>query len=84
MTHLALGPEHWLAFEDSENGLRATTAADLRTVVTVNEYTRGQDFSGADLVLDQLGEPGRPFQVLQGEVDGATYLDLDLIRRLFG
>ena len=81
LTHLALGPEHCLAFEDSENGLRATTAAELRTVVTANEYTRGQDFSEADLVLDQ---PGRPFEVLQGEVDGATYLDIDLIRRLFG
>ncbi len=84
LTHLALGPEQCLAFEDSENGLRATSAADLRTIVTVNEYTRHQDFSGAALVLDQLGEPGHPFQVLQGRVDGRTHLDLGLIRRLFG
>ena len=84
LAHLALGPKQCLAFEDSENGLRATTAADLRTIVTVNEYTRHQDFSGAALVLDQFGEPDHPFDVLQGEVDGGTYLDLGLTQRLFG
>lgn len=84
LRHLSLGPEHCLAFEDSENGLRATAAARLRTIVTVNEYTRNQDFAGADLVLDQLGEPDRPFEVLKGDAAGATYLDLELIGRLFG
>ncbi|WP_198598312.1 HAD-IA family hydrolase [Mangrovicella endophytica] len=43
-----------LAFEDSENGLRAAKAAGLRCVVTPALYTRGEDFSAADLVADDL------------------------------
>jgi HAD superfamily hydrolase (TIGR01509 family) len=39
-----------LAVEDSSNGLRAAVAAGLACVVVTNEYTRGQDFSGAAAV----------------------------------
>jgi HAD superfamily hydrolase (TIGR01509 family) len=84
LNHLGLDAGQCLAFEDSENGLRATAATGLRTVITVNDYTQDQDFAAADLVLDQLGEPDRPFRVLAGDAMGATYLDLATIRRLFG
>jgi FMN phosphatase YigB (HAD superfamily) len=43
--------------EDSANGLRASHAAGLRTLVTVSSYTRDEDFSGASLVVSSLGEP---------------------------
>lgn len=56
-----------LAFEDSENGLRSARAAGVQTLVTVSRYTEGQDFSGAALVLDHLGEPDQPFRVLAGD-----------------
>lgn len=39
-----------LAVEDSANGLRAALAAGLGCVVVTNQYTRGQDFSGAAAV----------------------------------
>ncbi|MGQ9687124.1 MAG: HAD family hydrolase, partial [Thiobacillaceae bacterium] len=39
MQRLGLPPEACLAFEDSENGLRASRGAGLKTVVTVNDYT---------------------------------------------
>lgn len=84
LDHLGIDAGECLAFEDSENGLRSALGANLRTVVTVNEYTRAQDFSGASLVLDHLGEPDMPFQVLQGRLEGDTNLDVDLLRRLFG
>jgi hypothetical protein len=51
-------------------------------VITVNGATRNQDFSGAALVLDQLGEPGRPFEVLAGDAGGATLVDVALLRRV--
>jgi len=60
METLGAAPEETLALEDSANGLRAARAAGLRCVVTVNEYTRGQDFSGADLVVSDFGEPDAP------------------------
>jgi len=55
-----------LALEDSRNGLRSALDAGLRTLVTVNDYTRGQDFSGAWRVVDHLGEPDAPATVLAG------------------
>jgi HAD superfamily hydrolase (TIGR01509 family) len=68
-----------VAFEDSENGLRAARAADLTTVVTVNEYSRSQTFDGAALVLDHLGDPGRPcHRLAAARPDGPPppYIDL--------
>jgi hypothetical protein len=51
--------------------------------VTVNGYTAQQDFTGAALVLSQLGEPGKGFEVLAGDAGQATYVDLAFLRRLF-
>lgn len=83
LERLRLAPAQCVAFEDSENGLRAAQATGLKTVITVNDYTRAHDFRGAAIVLDHLGEPGRPFQVLSGyTVNGATYLDLKLLAQL--
>lgn len=84
LRELGVGPEECLAFEDSEHGLKAALGAGIRTIITVNDYTRHHDFSGAVLVLDQLGEPGRPFTVLQGDAHGAEYVNLELLRRIHG
>ena len=83
LDRLRLSPAQCLAFEDSENGLRAALAAGLRTVITVNDYTRAHDFRGAAMVLDHLGEPGQPFHVLSGyAVNGVRCLDLKLLGQL--
>jgi HAD superfamily hydrolase (TIGR01509 family) len=44
-----------LAVEDSANGVKAARAAGIVPLVTQNDYTRGQDFSGAAAVLSDLG-----------------------------
>ena len=74
-------PEACLALEDSANGLRAARAAGIPTLITVSPYTRSDDFGGAEIVLDHLGEPEQPFQVLRGEGKGHTHADLPLLRR---
>lgn len=81
---LGLKPEQCLAFEDSENGLRAARGAALRTVITVNTYTRDQNFTGAALVLDQLGEPAAPFEVLAADrpINSDRIFNLSLAQRL--
>lgn len=81
---LGLGAEACLAFEDSENGLRSAHGAGLRTIVTVNDYTRDHDFTGALLVLDQFGEPQQPFQVLSAPtpLNGERRFDVALAQRL--
>lgn len=83
LERLGLRSEQCLAIEDSENGLKSASQAGLKTVVTVNDYTCEQDFSGATLVLDHLGEPDQPCRVLNGSlVSGAGYVDMEMLRRL--
>jgi HAD superfamily hydrolase (TIGR01509 family) len=76
-------PEDCLALEDSENGLLSAAQADLKTIITINDYTRNHTFEGAALVLDCFGEPTAPFQVLAGDAKGAGYFSVDLARSLF-
>ncbi len=83
LRELRLGPDRCLAFEDSGHGLRSSLGADVKTLVTVNGYTAGQDFAGAALVLDRLGEPDAPFRVLEGDAGGAAYVDVALLHTLF-
>lgn len=82
MAQMGLTPAACIAFEDSRNGILSSQGAGLKTIVTVNDYTRDDDFSDAAIVLDQMGEPERPFTVLAGDAGGAEHLDLDLVRRL--
>lgn len=83
LKHMDLNADDCIAFEDSENGLLSSTGAGIKTIVTTNDYTRQQDFGGAALVLDQLGEPEVAFSVLAGDAGGATYVDVALIKKLF-
>lgn len=83
LAELGLPAEACMAFEDSENGLRAALQAGLPTVVSVNDYTAGQDFNGALLVVDHLGEPGQPstcLNVAPGEK--FDLVDVDVLSRL--
>jgi beta-phosphoglucomutase-like phosphatase (HAD superfamily) len=82
LEQMRLRPEQALAFEDSENGIKASRGAGLKTIVTVNDYTRNHDFSGAALVVDQLGEPDAPFKILKGRTFRATHVDVDLLRKV--
>lgn len=67
--------------EDSQNGLEAAIAAGLPTVVTVSSFTGDEDFSGAALVVSNLGDPneGTPAEVLANplslEIHGGVGLE---------
>lgn len=85
MEKMGLTPAQCIAFEDSENGIKASKGAGLKTIITVNGYTREHDFDDAELILDSFGEPQQPFQILSGAasiVDGARYLDMALVKRV--
>ncbi len=71
-----------VAVEDSRNGLRAAQGAGIRTIITVNGYTAGEDFSEAALVVDQLGEPDCPCRVLAGQPLARGYVDVVALRAL--
>jgi HAD superfamily hydrolase (TIGR01509 family) len=79
---MQLDADACLAFEDSANGIHSSQGANLTTIITVNDYTREHDFSGAALILDNMGEPGHPFHVLAGEVYGNSMVNCDLLQKL--
>jgi HAD superfamily hydrolase (TIGR01509 family) len=77
---LGLDASQCLAVEDSGNGLRASLGAGLKTIITVGDYTAGDDFSGAVAVLSDLGEPDHPFRVHYGNPQGKNCVSVDLLR----
>ncbi|MHB1565399.1 MAG: HAD-IA family hydrolase [Acidiferrobacter sp.] len=79
---LAVEPAEVIAFEDSENGLRAARAAGLPTVVTVTDYTRDQDFTGALVVVNHLGEPDQPLTPLGPADIGMPFINLAVLQAL--
>jgi len=82
LEEMALKPEECLAFEDSRNGILSSCGANLTTIITVNEYTKNDNFNGAAIVLDNMGEPDHGFKVLSGPSYEETYLNLDLLKKL--
>lgn len=82
LAELGLTADECLAFEDSENGLRAARGAGLKTIVTVTEYTEAQDLTGALLIVDHLGEPDRPLTRKGGVAFSGRYLDVQALRAL--
>ncbi|MFB2878012.1 HAD family hydrolase [Floridanema aerugineum] len=81
---MGLTANECLVFEDSHHGLQAAIGAGLRTIVTVNDYTKNQDFSAACLVVNHLGELDLPCEFLAGNIPEITakYVDLALLHLL--
>lgn len=77
---LKLKPSECLAIEDTQPGLIAANQAGLKTVITINEYTKSQDSQKAVLVINNLGEPETPFTTIQGDNYQKKYFNLDLAR----
>ncbi|WP_155375152.1 HAD-IA family hydrolase [Catellatospora vulcania] len=80
LDRLGLAPHEAVVIEDSHNGLAAATAAGIACVVTVNDYTADEDFTGAAFVVDSLGEPdATPVTVLANSSPATpgAYVTLD-------
>jgi HAD superfamily hydrolase (TIGR01509 family) len=85
LRRMGLNGDACIAFEDSHNGVLSASGAAISSIlVTTNDYTAEDDFSGASLVVDQIGEPGQPFEVRYGQADGHQFVDLALLRALHG
>ena len=53
---LGVPPAACIVIEDSAIGCRAAVAAGMRTVVTKSAFTRNEQFEGAFLIADELGD----------------------------
>lgn len=83
LEHMKLPASACLAFEDSENGIQSSTGADLKTLITVNGYTEDHDFTGAAIVLSDLGEPGKPFTTISGDNHGFDYVNFEMLNAIY-
>ncbi len=72
MEKMGLTPAQCIAFEDSENGIRASKGAGLKTIITVNGYTREHDFDDAELILDSSARRGSHFMCCPGTTTSST------------
>lgn len=79
LEQLGLTAQQCVALEDSENGLKSALTAGLATTITVSDYTRLHDFTGAVVVLSDLGEPGQPFSVLAGNAHGHGWVNTQML-----
>ncbi len=82
LAELGIAPENSVAIEDTYNGNESAKAAGLRSIITTHNFTIDSDFTGAALVLDQLGEPEMPFIQSAGEPQTKTYVDIDMLESL--
>jgi HAD superfamily hydrolase (TIGR01509 family) len=80
LEQLGLSAPECLVIEDTELGLASARTAGLTSLITVNRTTRSQDFTGAAIVLDCLGEPDTPFTVLSGDAGGAEWVDVAFLK----
>jgi dihydroxyacetone kinase phosphoprotein-dependent L subunit len=88
LRELRVAPADAVVIEDSRNGLLAAAGAGLTCLVTVNEFTAGEDFAEAALVVTSLGDPGERTVVLANRSGAAAPTDwitlADLARLLSG
>lgn len=82
LSELKLKPSECITIEDTCNGNLSALRAGLKTVVTTHDFTIDDDFTGASLVVDQLGEPGHAFVVKSGNAFGSQLVDIALLRRI--
>lgn len=79
---LSLASSACVAIEDSANGLQSSLGAGIDSIITVNDYTHAQDFTGACLVIDHLGEPDKPMSVIAGDAMGASFINLEFLEKI--
>lgn len=76
---MGLRPGECIAVEDSAVGLAAAVAAGMPAVVTLSQFSEPDGYERATAVVSDLGEPDRPFTLLQGEAGGRGVVDLALL-----
>jgi len=82
LAEMKLDPSECIALEDSANGVISAVKAGVPVVVTDNDYTREDDFTGAVAVLSDLGDPTRHATTRQGPAPTNGIVDCAYLSRL--
>jgi beta-phosphoglucomutase-like phosphatase (HAD superfamily) len=87
---LNLFPSECVTIEDTNQGLVAATTADIKAIITVNDYTKDENFDFAMVVLNHLGDEKNPCKVIQHQNKISSlipqldqkYLTIDFINQI--
>ena len=79
---LGLNAEDCIAIEDTQNGNLAALAAGLKTIITTHAYTIDNNFEGASIVVNNLGEPDKAFTLSQGNNFDHSFVDIELVEKI--
>ena len=80
LSELELDADNCVAIEDAHNGNMSALATGINTIITTHQFTTNDNFTGASLVVDHLGEPDHKFEILAGESHEHHYVDVALLQ----
>ena len=81
---LRLPAQACVAIEDSPRGLDAATKANITTIVTPSILTLNEEFKDAKLVISDLGEPDKNFELIKGNSFGLKFVSVELLSKIIG
>ena len=79
---LKLPANRCIAIEDTANGNDSAIQTGLQTIITTHAYTVDNNFNGASLVLNNLGDPNDEFQVDEKYRCKEKYVDIELLNTI--
>ena len=83
---MGLDKSRCVVIEDSHIGLSAAKAAGIACIVTKSSYTDGEDFTAADMVVDELGDEGESgvtLETLIGLINQTLNINYDVGMKSF-
>ncbi len=84
INNLGINPMKSVAIDDAETGIRRAATAGLNTIATPGVYTSSGRFDAAGIVVSDLGNPARPYDVIQGCADERGYVTIGYLCGLIG
>ena len=62
--------------------MQSALRANIKVLVTPSKLTKGENFQGAKIVVSNLGEDSKPFELLEGESFGFKKVSLELLKNI--
>ena len=78
---LKLHPNSCLAMEDAPRGVQSAISAGLNVIVTPSTYTKNEKFKNVNLILSNLGEPSKPFEIIKGDTYKHSYVSFEMLEK---
>ena len=82
LERLRLPSQSCIAIEDSLRGVESAKNSNVNVLVTPSIFTKDENFSDTKLVVSDLGEQDKPFEIIKGNSFGKKLVDFHLLESL--